>query len=106
MDRAHYTGRDTYRLIVTRPNASEISLLTRGSSCSLSSSEIPQGQQITEPLGTEFFSPCGCRGSCLLVLILACGLLKPSVAGYFRSLARRKHREAVQIDARREPCLG
>jgi hypothetical protein len=101
MDRAHYTSRDTYRLMVTRPNASQILLLTRGSSCSLSSSEIPQGQWVTEPLGTEFFSPC----RCLLVPILY-GLLKPSVAGYFRSLALRMHRDAAHIDKRREPCLG
>jgi hypothetical protein len=104
MDRAHYTSQDTCRLIVTRPNASQISLLTRGSSCSLSCSEIPEGQRITEPLGTEFFSPCRCRGSGLLVLILY-GLLQPSVAGYFRSLALRMHRDAVQIEGRREPCL-
>jgi len=106
MDRVHNTGQDTYRLVVTRPNASEISLLTRGSSCSLSSVEFLQGGRIAEPMETELYSPCGFLGSHLLVLILARGLLKPSIAGYFRSPARRMHREAVQIDGRREPCLG
>jgi Phosphotransferase enzyme family len=33
-------------------------------------------------------------------------LLKPSVAGYFRSLARRMYREAAHIAERREPCLA
>jgi Ser/Thr protein kinase RdoA (MazF antagonist) len=33
-------------------------------------------------------------------------LLKPSVAGYFRSLTRRMYREAVQIAKRREQCLA
>jgi len=32
--------------------------------------------------------------------------LQPSVAGYLRSLARRMHRETVQIGERSEPCLA
>ena len=33
-------------------------------------------------------------------------LADPKIAGYIRSLARRMHREAVQLNDRREPCLN
>jgi hypothetical protein len=74
MDRAQNTGSDTYRLIVTRRNASEILLLARGAAWALPSVEIPKGQRIAEQLGAELYAQCGCRGYCLFVSIPGLGL--------------------------------
>jgi hypothetical protein len=67
MDRAYNTDRDTYRLIFTRRNASEILLLSRGSAWALPSVEIAQGERIAEQLGAELYAQWGCRAYCLLV---------------------------------------
>jgi hypothetical protein len=71
MNLTHGTVHDTYRLIVTRRNASEILLRPRGSTWCLPSVEIPRGQRIAEQLGAELYAQCGCRGYCLLVSALA-----------------------------------
>jgi hypothetical protein len=73
------TGRDTYRLVVTRRNASEILLLTGGPASTLPSVEIAQGQRIAEQLTVELYARWGCRAYCLLVPILAPGLPYSSV---------------------------
>jgi hypothetical protein len=74
MHLADTTGRDTYRLIVTRRNASEILLLTRGPASTLPSVEIAQGQRMAEKLTAELYAQWGCRAYCLLVSKLAPGL--------------------------------
>jgi Phosphotransferase enzyme family len=63
----------TYRLIVTRRNASEILLLTRECAMSLPSIEIPQGRRIAESLTAGLYAQWGCRAYCLLVRAPASG---------------------------------
>ena len=67
MAHAHSAGRDTYRLIVTRRNAAEFLLRTHGSTWSLPSVEILQGQRIGEQLGAQLYAQWGYQGYCLLV---------------------------------------
>jgi hypothetical protein len=75
MDRAQNTGGDTYRLIVTCRNASQVLLLTRGSACSVPSVKIDPGAgRIARQLGGELYALCGCHGYCLFLLNLGVGL--------------------------------
>lgn len=74
MDRVPSAGQDTYRLIVTRRNTSEILLRFHGNAWSLPSVHIAQGQRIAEQLGTALDAQCGYRGYCLYVPALAAGL--------------------------------
>ena len=74
MDRARNTAPDTYRLIVTRRNASQVLLLTRGSACCLPSAVISKGQRIAEQLVAALYALCGCHGYCLFVPIPRLGL--------------------------------
>ena len=74
MDSVHSTARDSYRLIVTRSNASEILLRPNGRAWCLPSVEIPQGRRIAEQLTAELYAQWGCRAYCLLVPNLAVGL--------------------------------
>jgi Phosphotransferase enzyme family len=71
---ADTTGADTYRLIVTRRNASEILLLTRGPASGLPIVEIAQGQRIAEQLTAELYAHWGCRAYCLFLPNRAPGL--------------------------------
>jgi Phosphotransferase enzyme family len=70
----HQTNQDTYRLIVTRRNASEILLLSRGSASSLPCVEILRGERIAEQLTAELYAQHAFRGYCLFVLTHAAGL--------------------------------
>ena len=75
MDRAKNTGGDTYRLIVTCCNASQVLLLTRGNVCFVPSVKIDPGEgRIAGQLGSELYALCGCHGYCLFVLNLGVGL--------------------------------
>ncbi len=67
MQPVHSSERNTYRLIVTRHNASEVLLLTCGIAYFLPSVEIAEGGRIAEQLGAELYAQYGCRGYCLLV---------------------------------------
>jgi hypothetical protein len=75
----HSAGRDTYRLIVTRRNASEFLLRSDGTAWSLPSVEIPQGRRIAEHLGAELYAQWGYRGYCLLATAVATGLPRCAV---------------------------
>ena len=75
MDRAKNTGGDTYRLIVTCCNASQVLLLTRGNVCSVPSVKIDPGEgRIAGQLGGELYALCGCHAYCLFLLNLGVGL--------------------------------
>jgi len=74
MDSHHGTARDTYRLIVTRRNATEILLRPCAGGWRLPSVEIPRGLRIAEQLGAELRTQYGFCGYCLLVPSLAAGL--------------------------------
>ena len=67
MDSVHNSGRDTYRLIVTRRDASEFLLVRRESGWSLPSVDIQRGQRTAEQLTTELYAQYGCRGYCLFL---------------------------------------
>jgi hypothetical protein len=68
----------------------------------------------------DFFSPVALKRAMVISPLVAVfayavgndtwrsreSLLQPAVAGYFRSLARRMNREAVQTAERSEPCLA
>ena len=73
------TDQESYRLIVTRSNASEILLRPHGDVWCLPSVEIPQGQRIAEQLTAQLYAQCGCRAYCLLVPNLAAWLPRCSV---------------------------
>ena len=83
MDQAQNAGHDSYRLIVTRRNASEVLLLTEGSAWSLPSVEIHPRQRIAAQLGTELDAQCGCQGYCLFVLTPEVGLPSGAVMEVF-----------------------
>jgi hypothetical protein len=84
MDRAQNTGGDTYRLIVTCRNASQVLLLTRGSACFVPSVKIDPGEgRIAGQLGSELYALCGCHGYCLFVLNLGVGLPNCAVMEVF-----------------------
>ena len=68
------TNQETYRLIVTRRNASEILLLSGGSGSSLPHVEILRGERIAEQLTAQLYAQLRCRAYCLLVPDLAAGL--------------------------------
>jgi hypothetical protein len=63
----HNSGRDTYRLIVTRRNASEFLLARYESGWSLPFVQIQRGQRTAEQLTTELYAQYGCRGYCLFL---------------------------------------
>ena len=86
MDSVHNIGRDIYRLIVTRRDASEFLLVRCESTWSLPSVEIQPGQRIAEQLTTELYAQYACRGYCLFL---------PTSAG---ELARCAVIEACQND--------
>lgn len=60
------TNKETYRLIVTRRNASEILLRPHGSAWRLPSVEIPQSRRVAEELTAELYAQWACRAYCLL----------------------------------------
>ncbi|MGA7189313.1 MAG: hypothetical protein WBY66_12510, partial [Candidatus Acidiferrales bacterium] len=68
------TNKETYRLIVTRRNASEILLRPHGSAWRLPSVEIPQSRRVAEELTAELYAQWACRAYCLLVPALASAL--------------------------------
>jgi hypothetical protein len=86
VDSVHKIGRDVYRLIVTRRDASEFLVVGCVSGWSLPSVEIQPGQRIAEQLTTELYAQYGCRGYCLFL---------PTSAG---ELARCAVIEACQND--------
>jgi hypothetical protein len=65
MDSVHNTGRDIYRLIVTRRDASEFLFVRCESGWSLPWVEIQQGHRIAEQLTTALHALYACRGYCL-----------------------------------------
>jgi hypothetical protein len=67
VDSVYNIGRDIYRLIVTRRDASEILLVRCESTWSLPSVEIQRGRRIAEQLTTELYAQYGCRGYCLFL---------------------------------------
>ena len=67
MDSVHNIGRDIYRLIVTRRDASEFLLVRCESGWSLPSVQIQQGQRIAEQLTTELYAQYACHGYCLFL---------------------------------------
>ena len=71
MDRLRNTGQDTYRLIVTRRNGSEVLLSGLGNAWSLPSVGISPGQRIADQLCTKLYAQSGFRAYCLLVPTLA-----------------------------------
>ena len=66
MESLHGTG-DSYRLIVTRRNASEILLLQSGSGWALPRVEIQQQQRVAEQLTSEVGREWGIEAYCLFV---------------------------------------
>jgi len=66
MESLHSTG-DSYRLIVTRRNASEILLLQNGSGWALPRVEIQQQQRVAEQLASEAGRGWGLEAYCLFV---------------------------------------
>jgi hypothetical protein len=67
VDSVHNIGRDTYRLIVTRRDASEFLLARYESGWSLPSVQIQRGRRTAEQLTTELYAQYGCRGYCLFL---------------------------------------
>jgi hypothetical protein len=67
VDSVHNIGRDIYRLIVTRRDASEFLLVRCDSGWSLPSVQIQQGQRIAEQLTTELYAHYACHGYCLFL---------------------------------------
>src|SRR5216683_2691675 len=66
MESLHGTG-DSYRLIVTRRNASEILLLQNGHGWALPRLEIQQQQRVAEQLASEVGMGWGLEAYCLFV---------------------------------------
>jgi len=66
MESLHSTG-DSYRLIVTRRNASEILLLQNGSGWALPRVEIHRQQRVAEQLTSEIGRGWGLEAYCLFV---------------------------------------
>ena len=66
MDRLRNTGQDTYRLIVTRRNGSEVLLSGRDNSWSLPSVGISQRQRIADQLCAKLYAQSGFRGLLLV----------------------------------------
>lgn len=58
---------NTYRLIVTRQNASEILLFQNGSRWAMPQAEIHPHQRLAEQLTEEVSRTCGVEGCCLLI---------------------------------------
>lgn len=63
----HNVGRDRYRLIVTRQDATEFLLWPRGRGWSLPVVEIAPGQRVAQQLTAELSASNGWRGYCLLI---------------------------------------
>jgi hypothetical protein len=78
----HNVERDTYRLIVTRRNASEILLLASGHAWSLPAVEISRGQRVAEQLTRTFQVATGLQAYCLFVPKSAASDRTPRCAKY------------------------
>jgi hypothetical protein len=79
MDSVHNIRRDSYRLIVTRRDASELLLVPCGSSWSLPSVEIMRGGRIAEQLTAELCARYGCQSYCLFVPTAASELARCAI---------------------------
>jgi hypothetical protein len=71
MDRLQNTGQDTYRLIVTRRNGSEVLLSGGGNAWSLPSVGTSQGRRLADQLSAKLYAQAGFRAYCLFVPTLA-----------------------------------
>ncbi len=77
MESFHNVAKDTYRLVVTRRNASEILLVPDGDTWLLPSVDIVRDQRAIEQLTTRLQTEWGFRGYCLFIPSLAESHLSP-----------------------------